>query len=298
MKLYKSEAGGRAIVESYDRLIAKWGLATQERDLEGSYGRTHVVMAGAESNPPLLLFHGVGDDSAIMWMLNAVGLAKRFRIIAADTMGAPGKSRPDGRYGKGFSLRTWYGDILDALDLRECFAAGVSYGSYHAQHILVSYPERIRKIVGIAGYVAAEGYGGSKLGGMLRLMARFLPEALVPTDKNILKLGAKLLGGGAEAILADRDIAEHFILLQRHCRPQAQMNHARKRFSRAETELLKERGLFLVGSDDIFCSSPTGKRAMQELGMKLRLYPGAGHGLNMTHAREVEAEIAGFLLGD
>jgi pimeloyl-ACP methyl ester carboxylesterase len=297
MKLYKSAAGEKAIIDSYDGLLARWGIDIEERDLDGSYGRTHVVMAGSASNPPLLLFHGVGDDSAIMWLYNAKELAKRFRIIAVDTMGAPGKSRPDERYGKGFSLAKWYGDVLDALGIEECFAAGVSYGCYHCQLLLLCYPERVKKVVGIAGYVAAKGYSGSKFHAIFRIMRHALPLAFMPTRKNFLRFGAKLMGPGTEKMFEDSEVAEHFILLQKHCRAQAQFNHNRKTFTREETDRLRGRSLFLAGSEDLISSFPNAKKALADLGMKLKVFEGAGHGLNMSRAREVEAEILGFCLG-
>jgi pimeloyl-ACP methyl ester carboxylesterase len=297
MKLYKSEAGAKAIHDSYDRLVKMWGIETEERDLEGSYGRTHAILAGSLANPPLLMFHGVGDDSALMWVKNAKELSKRFRLIAIDTMGGPGKSLPDGRYGKDFRLAQWYGDILDALGLNETYAAGVSYGAYHCQLLMISYPERVKKIVGISGFVAATGYGGSRFGAIFRLMKFFLPAALIPTIKNALRIGAKIMGPDAENLLADSEIAEHFWLLMKHYRAQAQFNHSRRTFSPEELASIRDKSLFLVGDADILVNSPGASKVMDDLKMNYKMIKDAGHAANHTKPREIEAEIVGFCLG-
>ena len=39
-------------------------------------------MAGEASNPSLLLFHGAGDNSALMWLNNAVELSRHYRMQA------------------------------------------------------------------------------------------------------------------------------------------------------------------------------------------------------------------------
>ena len=114
---YKSLQGGRLILESYDRLVKAWGVNVQETDVQTAYGRTHLLTAGDPANPPLVLFHGVGDDSALMWVRNAAALSKRFRLIAVDTVGGPGKSEPNEAYFKGFDQAKWIDGILDALGL-------------------------------------------------------------------------------------------------------------------------------------------------------------------------------------
>lgn len=296
MDVYKTEAGRRAVLESYDRLVSRWGVATEERDLEGSFGTTHVILAGDASNPPLVMFHGVGDNSALMWVKNARELARHFRLIAIDTMGGAGKSVPDwGRYAENFSLVAWYGEVLDALGLEETFAVGVSYGAYHCQLLAASYPERVRKFVGVAGYAAAAGYERPKLATMLAMVKFFLPVMLMPTRRNVLKSGARIMGEGAESLLADPAFEEHFVALMRHYRMKAQFNHARRTFSRDEVASFRDKSLFLVGAEDALVQYPGSTKVMEDFGLRLITFPHAGHALNHVLPREVEAEIVGFL---
>ena len=64
MKVYRSQRSGRAIRETYDRLLSDWECGLQERDVDTEYGTTHIIECGEKEYPPLILFHGVGDDSA------------------------------------------------------------------------------------------------------------------------------------------------------------------------------------------------------------------------------------------
>ena len=150
MKKYRSEKSGQAILETYDRILSTWQCETKERDydrilstwqcetkerdVETEYGTTHVIECGAEEGPALVLFHGVGDDSALMWIYNAPELGKHFHLYAIDTMGGPGKSVPNENYNKEFDDVRWIDGVLDALGIGKAFFAGVSMGGYHHQH--------------------------------------------------------------------------------------------------------------------------------------------------------------------
>ena len=48
MRRFKTKAGKRAVYASYERLVSRWGVATEERDLETWFGTTHVVMVEVE----------------------------------------------------------------------------------------------------------------------------------------------------------------------------------------------------------------------------------------------------------
>ncbi len=66
LKVYRSKRAGQEIMSTYDRLLDQWGVEKEELDIPGTYGTTHIILCGRETNPPLVLLHGVGDDSALM----------------------------------------------------------------------------------------------------------------------------------------------------------------------------------------------------------------------------------------
>lgn len=297
MKIFKTETGRQAIYQSYEKLVAKWGVTTEERDIQTSFGSTHVIMAGADSNPPLLMFHGAGDNSAFMWIANAQELAKDFRLIAIDTMGSSGKSVPNDRYKKEFDLVIWYGEILSALDIKKAYVTGVSYGAYHCQLIMICFPDQIEKMVGIAGYVYAQEYETRKFALLMNMMKIFLPLVFFPTKKTAVKAASKLCGPGFDELRNNHEITDHFWLLTRQYRTQAQFNHNRRPLTPEEIDSIRDKSLFLIGDQDTMISFSALEQAMEKYRLNLKIISDAGHGMNQTKSREIEAEIRGFLLG-
>jgi len=64
VSVFKNEKARAAVMSSYDDLLQLWGTGFETRDIVTRFGATHCLIAGQASNPPLLLFHGVGDNSA------------------------------------------------------------------------------------------------------------------------------------------------------------------------------------------------------------------------------------------
>lgn len=106
MKAYKSKKAGENIIKTYDSLLKEWGIPIEEQMITTCYGDTHVIVYGKEDGLPLVLFHGGGDDSAIMWIYNARVLNEHFRLYAIDTIGGPGKSIMGKKYNKNFDDST------------------------------------------------------------------------------------------------------------------------------------------------------------------------------------------------
>ncbi len=126
MNVFKSETAKRRIVNTYNKLLDLWNVDKIEREILTTYGTTNVIICGEQSNPPLILFHGVGDNSALMWIYNAATLSRYFRIYTVDTIGGPGKSRPNKNYNKNFDIGIWIDEILAGLMLDKVYIAGVS----------------------------------------------------------------------------------------------------------------------------------------------------------------------------
>lgn len=89
-----------------------------------------MIIVGDCQKPPLLLFHGTADNSAMMWIYNIKELSQKFYIIAVDAIGGSGKSEPNEEYFKSFNQVIWIDDILDSLGIHTTNICGVSYGAY------------------------------------------------------------------------------------------------------------------------------------------------------------------------
>ena len=291
MKKYRNEKAGKVILETYDRLLAAWACDTRERDVATSYGTTHVIECGKEDAPSLVLFHGVGDDSALMWIFNAAELGKHFHLYAIDTIGGPGKSVPNEYYNRDFDDIRWIDETLDGLGIRKAFFAGVSNGGYLVQYYTLRRPERVRKGISISCTVST----GGKKKSMMGMMMIFLPEALFPTDKNIDKLLRKLSGKNYAVFTENRDIMEHYKYLLKGFNNMAMGYHKVIGFTPEEVDSIRDRVVYLVGTEDPF--EKLGGRAMlQENRMNAVFYEGAGHGLNHELADEINRKIISVFL--
>lgn len=290
MKVFKSEKAKTQILHSYDKLLDMWKVDFEEKDIQGTYGTTHVILCGNENNPPLILFHGVGDNSALMWLYNAKDLSQYFRIYAVDTIGGPGKSCPNENYNKKYDDVNWIDELLAALELNEVYAAGVSNGTYLAQLYTVHRPEKVIKLVCMAGAVPIGSSGPMKI-----MMKIFLPEALFPTKKNAVKLLHKLSGINSHVFTGNTLILEHYYLLLKGFNNMAMRHHKINHADNKQIEILRGKALYLLGEDDPFAKMG-GKDILIDYKMNLRLYPKVGHGINHEISEEINRAIIEYFL--
>jgi len=294
---YRSLAGRRVVLDTYDQLLREWGVETEEEDVMTPYGSTHLVLAGDPSAPPLVLFHGVGDDSALMWLENAKELAAHFRLIAVDTMGGPGKSEPNDTYFKRFDPVDWIDAVMDAKGLDAACFAGVSNGALLTQLYTANRPLRVVRAMPIAGTVAARRRGSP----IRRMMKVFLPEALFPTPKNARRLMDKMCGSPAalDAVIAAHPVVmEHWISLLKYFNNRTMFMHRVRSMPDDLIDRLRDKTRILIGSLDCFSDGTEAFDLLRQYRIEHRVVEGAGHTLNMEMPELVNSELIRFLLNE
>ena len=287
MKVYKSSKAKENIYKTYDELLAQWEVAVEEKNISTTYGTTHVILCGEESNPPLVLFHGVGDDSALMWIFNAKELMKHFCIYAIDTMGGPGKSCPNEKYTKAFDEIKWLDDVFDGLGLERAFVAGVSNGSYITQHYGIMRPDRVIKMICMSGSVSVK-ENGNPIKTMLKV---FLPEALFPTKKNVIKLIKKLTGNNSGVFTDNASIMQHYTYLLKGFNNMAMSYHKVKFFDEKQLLTIKDKILFLCGESDPMGDPDNIKAILTKYHMNYHFFQGVGHGINHEISDEINKRM-------
>ena len=292
MKRFKKEEGKKLLYESYDKLLELWGVNKEEVDIETTYGKTHAIVAGKCENPPLLLFHGVGDTSAIMWIFNIQELAKHFYVIAVDTIGGPGKSEPNGNYFKEFDQSLWIDDIVNTLQIGKAHVAGVSNGAYLAQHYAIKRPGRVDRVVCMAGSISSKG-GPNPLFRMLRV---FLPEALFPTENNTKKLIRKLCGPNFKVMEENAAVMRHWFCLLKYFNNRTMMYHKMLQFEEEEIAVLRGKSLFLIGDCDPLGYHSDAIKALEDRKLNYKIIKDAGHAINHEQSERINHEILCFLL--
>ncbi len=286
MKVYRSKKIQREIIKTYNKLLEQWDVAIEEMDIVTPYGMTHIIACGKKENPPLILFHGVGDDSALMWIYNAKYLSQYYRIYAVDTIGGPGKSIPGKLYNKDFEDVLWIDRVLDGLSIEKAFFAGVSHGGYLVQVYTVCRQKRVLKGISISGALSV-GKNGSPLATMMKI---FLPEALFPSKKNVKKLIQKLCGENSAVFTENSDIMEHYTYLLKGFNNMAMGYHKVRTLTENELDIIRNQVVFLVGLEDPF-EKLGGAEALTENHMNVIFYENAGHGLNHEKADDINRKM-------
>ena len=92
-RIYNTEAGGRALVARYRRLLGRWPVPSEQLLLSTSQGETFVMASGPKDAPPIVLLHGAGAN-ALFWMRDVAAWSGHFRVYAVDIIGEPGLSAP------------------------------------------------------------------------------------------------------------------------------------------------------------------------------------------------------------
>lgn len=290
MNVFKSETAKNRILNTYNQLLNLWNVDKIEKEILTTYGRTNVILCGAKSNPPLILFHGVGDNSALMWIYNAAALSRYFRIFAVDTIGGPGKSLPNENYNKDFDIAKWIDEILEELMLDKVYIAGQSHGAYLTQYYGSYRPERVIKMVCLASTVPDTNFNPMKT-----MMKVFLPEALFPTKGNTKKLLQKLCGKNIAAFTENDIVIEHYQYLLKGFNNMAMRYHKIINFNDEQINSIREKTLYLVGEDDPFAKSG-GKDALLKNKMNVKFFSGVGHGINHEISNEINQIIIEYLL--
>ncbi len=249
-----------------------------------------MIEFGDKNKLPLLLFHGVGDNSALMWIYNAKELGKYFHVFAIDTIGGPGKSCPNENYNKDFSQIVWLDEIFVGINIPKAYLAGVSNGSYLVQHYSIMRPDRVIKAVCMAGSISAVGDSHP----MNTMMKVFLPEALFPTSKNVRKLIHKLTGTNSAVFTENRLIMEHYTYLLKGFHNMAMSYHKIKFFNEEEIKRLHHNCVFLLGDSDPMLNLSKEESKLKKYNLEYEIYRGVGHGINHEIAELIHAKIINY----
>lgn len=175
--IYRSPAGRRAVESLYERGVGALPVPVEERWVETGLARTHLLVAGPEDAPPLVVFHG-GNTTNPLTLAWVADLADEYRLYAPDIPGQPGLSGSTAVDPTGDDYGEWVADLLDALGVERAPMIGVSYGAGVVLRVAATVPDR----VAAAALVVPTGFGIGSLPrlavgiGVPSLLYRFLPR--------------------------------------------------------------------------------------------------------------------------
>ncbi|AWB28532.1 alpha/beta fold hydrolase [Halococcoides cellulosivorans] len=169
MSVYRTDSGRDTLLSCYDAALDDLSLDVSERTVSTRHGDTHLLCAGPDAAPPVLVVHGANatNPMTLSWV---AGLADDYRLIAPDVIGQPGYSattRPDPR---GDAFGEWIVDLFDAVGVTSAPAIGVSYGAGILLRTAAVAPDRLDR----AALVVPAGFGTGSMVGMASLGASSL----------------------------------------------------------------------------------------------------------------------------
>ncbi|MEV5559879.1 alpha/beta fold hydrolase [Nonomuraea wenchangensis] len=164
-RIYKSEAGGRALLEHYRQALETWPVPAEWLRVPTREGETFVLASGPPDAPPLLLLHGSGANAS-MWRGDVPTWSRDFRTYAVDLVGEPGLSAPSRPALGSDAVALWLDDVLEGLGITGAAFVGTSLGGWTALDYAIRRPERVTRLA----LTCPGGVGRQKVGWMFKAL--------------------------------------------------------------------------------------------------------------------------------
>ncbi|MBN1778514.1 MAG: alpha/beta hydrolase [Clostridiales bacterium] len=235
--VYRSEKWEAALLRDYDAALKNWPVPFEELEIKTPAAKTHILLCGNPDGPPLLFFHGTGNNS-LMWRYNAEGLGGKFRLYFIDTPNDPGKSAAGPAFKPPEGYTQWMRELLDALKLEKVSLAGHSKGGWLALNTVIRMPEKIDKVALLA----------PAAGLISRLNPEFIKKSmkvgLFPNEKNVTEF-LQYMSGGDSAVNAG--YASYMVRLIKGTKARPVRHRA---FTDSELRAIKKPVLLLFGEHE------------------------------------------------
>jgi len=173
VELYKSEEGKKEILNLYNKKLKELNINYQEKKVDTNFGKTHVIITGEPTNPPIIIIHG-SNGCAPISLETYPNLSKKFNVFAIDVLAQPNKSAETRLSMKDDSYGKWIHEIIINLNLKQVTLAGFSFGGLIILKTLEFNENEIKEV-----YLAAPAYivNGNPLKALFKIfipMKRFI----------------------------------------------------------------------------------------------------------------------------
>ena len=143
--IYKSPEGQQIVERMYRTALEQWPVPSQQLTLTTGEGDTFVIASGQPQQPPMVLLHGSGSNSAA-WMRDVAEWSRQHRVYAVDMIGEPGLSAPSRPALASDRYAAWLDDVWNGLGLQSASVVGISLGGWLALDFAVRRPHRVTSL--------------------------------------------------------------------------------------------------------------------------------------------------------
>jgi 2-hydroxy-6-oxonona-2,4-dienedioate hydrolase len=180
-KLFQSAEAQAKLEAWYDTFLAKVDAPCGHREVQTTWGKSHVLVAGYPSRPPLVCLHGSMASSAHI-LPEMERLLTHYELYLPDVPGQSAKGLPIHLPLKDLSHAQWLTEVLDGLELEQTPLLGISWGGFVALQTALFAPQRINKLVLM---VPAGIVNGSIWKGITQAMIPMMRYKRKPTEDNL-----------------------------------------------------------------------------------------------------------------
>lgn len=209
--LYRSREGEAELAALYEEALARLGPGLETRRIGTGLGETHVIQAGPEDAPPLVVLPGGNflNPLCLSWFMP---LAGAFRVHAPDIIGQPGRSAQTRPSARGDGHARWLVDVLDGLGLGRAPFVGISYGAGLVLRLAGLAPGRVAG----AALVSPAGIAAGPIWPMIRETAlpMFLYRAR-PNRERLIRAARPILTDLEEPVVRQLGLVYRHVKLDR-----------------------------------------------------------------------------------
>lgn len=260
-----------------------------EKTVELSHGKTRYWEAG--TGYPTILIHGAGWMSGPEgWTLNIGPLSEKLRVLAIDCL----NWGPGDVFNQEMSfayLVDHVREFMDALGIEKANFVGHSMGGWIVTLLAYESPERVNKLVNVAG--------GGTATRPLQNMVEFkipTPEAIRDAFVHRFPAGSVDIEETAAPYIRKRDLPGHgeaFAAVMRHMtNPMTRQRYNTLR----RLPHIKAPTLVVWGRDDETNALEMGEQTAKGIpGAKLLVYDGVGHMVPQQKSEDFNRDVLAFL---
>jgi pimeloyl-ACP methyl ester carboxylesterase len=288
---FKSAKAKAAYFSFENKLAKKWPIASEEKIVKTSFGKTFMRISGPVDAPPLVLLPG-GGTCSLIWRENIKALSEEYRTYALDNIYDFGRSIYTRKIENGKDFSDWLNELFDTLHLANNIRImGYSYGGWVTSQYALYHSERVNHVVLIAPAWTVLDFPGDFV---LSIIPSLLPIRYFK-EKTMYRWWKDLsLSGDRGKQIVEDEIDYYEITMKCFKLKQGVLPTV---LSDTELQTIKMPVLFLVGENE---TCYNGKDAINRLNkvapeIETELINGTGHDLMFTHTDMINKRILEFL---